>query len=176
VIRAGDSLLFAVNPADYTAPDWSVVFSFRAPLGTAIEITSTDDGTGHLLSVAASVTATWAAATYSGIGRALGPSSAVQTFWTGTLQVLPDLTVQGDNFDNRSHARKCLDAIEAVMLGKASKDVLSSSIAGVSISRLTPEQLITWRNYYAAEVKTEEQNLAAQNGQSTGNNILVRFG
>ncbi|MEY4387783.1 MAG: hypothetical protein RLY20_3066, partial [Verrucomicrobiota bacterium] len=59
--------------------------------------------------------------------------------------------------------------------GRASKDIINTTIAGQSVGRMTPEQLAFWRNYYRAEVSAEEAALDAANGKATGKNILMRF-
>lgn len=170
---AGDTFLLALTPSDYTAPDWSLELHFRAKDGVSIDLSSTDSGGGHLFSVDAGTTAQWNAASYSVVGRAVYSDGSKFTFYTGSMRVLPDLSQQADNFDTRTHSKKCLDAIELVMEGKATRDVLNTTIAGQSVSRLSPEQLVFWRNYYKSEVAAEQALIDAQNGKAQGN--LIRF-
>ena len=173
-IHAGDTLLLNISQDDYPAPDWTVTFSFRCAGGSTIDLSASDNGADHLFSVAAATTSAWVPGLYKGVGRATDGTSYV-TFWKGTLEVLPDLSTQPDNYDTRTHAEKCLDAIEAVLEGKASKDILSTVIAGQSISRLTPQQLMEWRAYYRDEVAAEQAKERAANGLATGRNIHIRF-
>jgi hypothetical protein len=177
-VYAGDTVLFSVGLDDYKASDnWDITFDFRAKDGTAITFTSVDDtvdASRHYVSLAPATTATWIPGDYIGVGRAIKSSQKV-TVWKGALTVEPELNSQTDNFDTRSHARKCLDAIEAVLEGKATRDVLNTTIAGQSIGRLTPDQLISFRAYYRAEVQAEEIAAAIANGEATGKDVLIRF-
>ena len=65
-----------------------------------------------------------------------------------------------------------LDAIEALIEGRATKDVSSYSIAGRSLTRMTPDELVKWRSTYRAEV-ARQRNAGKPNG---GRKItLARF-
>ena len=50
------------------------------------------------------------------------------------------------NADLRSHAKKVLDALEAVIENRATMDQSSMSIAGRSLSRMSVDELLTFRN------------------------------
>lgn len=55
----------------------------------------------------------------------------------------------------QTHAEKVLAAIEAVIENRATADVQSYTIGGRSLTKMTPEQLLHWRNVYRAEVRKE---------------------
>lgn len=93
----------------------------------------------------------------------------------GTLEVKPELAVL-DTYDGRSHVKQVLDALEALILGKASRDQLSYSISGRSLSRLSPAELLKWRDLYKAEYAREIQQLRISQGLGNNNTIKVRFG
>jgi len=175
-IRAGDTLLLSISLSDYPASDsWTLTYTFRKPNGSDISFASTADGDDHAITVAYGTTQTWEPGTYSGEAR-VDDGSQRFTVWSGFIEVLPDLSIQDPNYDARSHARKMLDAIEAVLENRATKAILSTTIAGQSISRYSPEQLLSLRSFYRSEVDAEEAQAAADAGKSTGRNILVRFG
>tara|TARA_R110000803_G_scaffold141233_1_gene207699 strand:- start:2137 stop:2718 length:582 start_codon:yes stop_codon:yes gene_type:complete len=75
----------------------------------------------------------------------------------------------------RSHAKKVLDAIEAVIENRATMDQSSMSIAGRSLSRLTVDELMTFRDRYKAEYLKEIKKARISNGKNSGNEIKVRF-
>jgi hypothetical protein len=79
------------------------------------------------------------------------------------------------NADLRSHAKKVLDSIEAVIEGRASIDQSSMSIAGRSLSRMSVDELMTFRDRYRAEYLKEIKLARIRNGQGTGNTPKVRF-
>lgn len=94
--------------------------------------------------------------------------SALRTVESGHVSVKADPTSQ----DARSHAEKVLDAIEALIEGRATKDVSSYSIAGRSLTRMTPDELVKWRSVYRNEVAAQ-RNAGKVNG---GRKItLARF-
>lgn len=174
-VYAGDSLLFSVVVADYAPSSWTLSYFFRQKQGSVIDLTSAaGSNNDHLFNVAASETAQWLPGSYVGVAR-VGDGTNFRTIGEARLEVLPQLSQQEADYDARTHAEKCLDAIEAVMEGRSTRDVLNTVIAGQSVSRLTPEQLILWRNYYRSEVANERAALDAQNGSATGRNILMRF-
>ena len=91
----------------------------------------------------------------------------------GKTTLLPNLA--DTNADLRSHAKIVLDAIEAVIQGRATIDQSSMSIAGRSLSRLTIDELMTFRDRYKAEYLKECKVARIKNKQSSGNSIKVRF-
>jgi hypothetical protein len=70
-----------------------------------------------------------------------------------------DVELRADlNFDSdlRSHARKVLDAINAVIENRATVDQQSYSIAGRSLTRMSLDDLLKFKNVYQAQVAKEE--------------------
>tara|TARA_R100000781_G_scaffold90233_1_gene55734 strand:+ start:997 stop:1626 length:630 start_codon:yes stop_codon:yes gene_type:complete len=80
------------------------------------------------------------------------------------------------NADLRSHAKKVLDAIEAVIEGRATIDQASMSIAGRSLSRTALSDLMDLRHTYKAEYLKEIKLARIRNKQGSGNTIKVKFG
>ena len=179
---AGDSLDLVITLGDYPASaGWVLTYNFRKggdtpeAGGSEIEFASTASGTSHLFNILAATTAAWLPGDYKGVARvALG--AKILTVWKGPLSVLPDLAQQNDNYDTRSHAKKCLDAITAVMEGKATRDVLNTTIAGQSIARMPWESLISAKAYYQDSVDAELAAENAANGLGNSRNVLIRFG
>ena len=79
------------------------------------------------------------------------------------------------NADLRSHAKKVLDAIEAVIENRATVDQSSFSIAGRSLSRMSIDELLTLKNRYKAEYLKEIKEARIKNKQRSGNTIGVKF-
>ena len=75
---------------------------------------------------------------------------------SGELEVLPSLRDAADGFDGRSEARKALDAIGAVLAGKASTDQKSYSIKGRSLERYSVAELLQLRAFYVCRVQKEQ--------------------
>jgi hypothetical protein len=86
-----------------------------------------------------------------------------------------ELNFADTNADHRSHAKKVLDAIEAVLENRASQDQMSYSIAGRSLSRMSIDDLMRFRDRYRAEYNRELKKWRIKNKQDTGNTIKARF-
>ena len=71
----------------------------------------------------------------------------------------------------RSHAKVVLDAIEAVIENRATIDQSSMSIAGRSLSRMSVDELMTFRNTYKAEYLKEVKMARIKNGHGSGNTV-----
>ena len=76
----------------------------------------------------------------------------------------------------RSHAKIVLDSIEAVIENRANIDQSSMSIAGRSLSRMSIDELLTFRDRYKAEYLKEVKQLRIKNKRGSGNTIKVNFG
>lgn len=174
-IIAGDTLKFTRSFPDYLPAD-SWVLSF-ALVKDSVQITfsSSDNGDGtHLINIDEATTAAYTAGEYRYRARVTNGTD-VFTVETGRVEVVADYVTATGGLDDREHVKKVLDALEATILGKASKDQSSYSIANRSISRMSPNELIEWRNTYKAEyARMLEDDLVSQ-GKSSGRKIRVTF-
>jgi hypothetical protein len=78
-----------------------------------------------------------------------GGSSEVYEVDRGTILFLPRYD-QAAAYDDRSHARKMLDAIESLLESRASADVLEYTIGSRHLKKMSPKELTDWRDYYRA--------------------------
>ncbi len=76
----------------------------------------------------------------------------------------------------RSHAKIVFDSICAVIENRASIDQSSMSIAGRSLSRMSIDELLTFKDRYKAEWLKEVKMARIKNNQGSGNTIKVNFG
>jgi hypothetical protein len=175
-LRAGDTWQWKRSLTDYPAGTWTLKYRFKNAAG-GFEVVAAADGTDHSVTVTAATTTGYAAAKYSWIAW-VEAGAEKYTIDQGTLQVLPDLRTGTATAaqDTRSHARKVLDALEALIEGKATRDQMAYTINGRSLTRLAPEELLKWRSQYVAEVAAEEQAQAIASGHpATGNKLQVRL-
>lgn len=91
----------------------------------------------------------------------------------GDFTAIVDLDV--NQSDPRSHAEIMLDKLESVLQGRADGDVLSYSIAGRSLTKMSPEELVSWRDYYKRELVMERRKERVRRGLPTGATMVVRF-
>ena len=81
----------------------------------------------------------------------------------------------GTTGDTRSHAKIMLDKIESILEGRADADVSSYSIQGRSLSKISINELLQWRDYYKAEYQKEIAKFRRDNKEGTGRVIKVQF-
>lgn len=184
-LTVGDSYSFTTTVDDYPATDgWTLTHILRPrSSGTAIEIEATADGADYLTTITTTESADWDAGEYSVIAQvsmtgerhtldavALADGRLVSNLIT----ILADPT-EGDAVDTRSHARKALDAIQAVILGKAPQAILEYTIKDRGAKSWTPEQLLEFERVYLARVLNEEAAARRAAGLPDGRTSYLRF-
>lgn len=170
---AGDTVQWTKSLKDYPASAGWVV-TYTAINGSAkFTATSTADGDLHAITLAAAATAAYVAGSYYFEGYV---SKAGQRFTisTGWWTVAPNITAS-TTLDARSHARKTLAAIQAVIEGRASIDQQEYTIGNRSLKRTPIADLLVLMSKYETLVKSEDNALALAQGRPTKNRILVRF-
>lgn len=172
-VNAGDTWRWTRSLDDYPASEgW--VLSYTLINGTAkISISATASGDDHAVTVSAATSAGYTAGTYDWRAR-VTKAGEVYTVGEGRLTVRN--AYAGSTFDARSHARKTLDAIEAVIEGRASSSTLEYSIAGRSLKHIPVSDLLALRDRYRAEVKREDAAAAVAAGLPDQRRVYVRFG
>ncbi len=174
-IHQGDSLRFTAELPDYPAPAWTLRYAlFNAD--HVYHIDTSAAGQNHQVDLAS---VPWAPGRYDWTAYVQGPGQR-HVIADGKIRVLPDPALTTPQ-DRRSHARKVLDAIEAVLEARASADQLDlvRSVMGTGLSRYEAEratgELLALRDKYRAEVAREERAEALARGDRLPNKILVRL-
>ena len=164
--------------ADYPTADYALTYEFHEDSGGGgshkFTITATETTTDYLVEIASATTAAYTAGEYNWYAF-ITRSSDSQRIAIDEGHTKLELNFANTNADNRSHAKKVLDAIQATIEGRASQDQMSYSIAGRSLSRMSIDDLLKFRDRYRAEYNREIKNLRIKNKQDTGNTIKVRF-
>jgi hypothetical protein len=175
-VTAGDLVTWKRSLANYLPSDGWVLSYALTKSSVRIEITSSTSGSDHLVSVAASTTASWAAGNYLAQGYVTksATSERYQVF-QGNLKIEPNLAAQSSGYDGRSHARKCLDAIESVLEARAGKAVQSWSGLEQSFSLIPTPDLLTMRDKYRVEYQSEQAASNIARGLGNKSNVFVRF-
>jgi hypothetical protein len=153
----------------------TLLYVFRPAGGGAnVDVTTTIEGQEFRATMSSTVTAAMVS------GRWYWSAFLIRTSDSARVQVddgelMVEANLQVDASDTRTHARRTLDAIEAAIEGRATDTVQSYTIGGRQINKMDAKELITWRNYYINEVRTEEDAERRRNGLSSRNTILARF-
>ena len=172
-VRAGDTWRWLRDLPDYPAPGWTLTYTFHGPQGIA-SIEAAASGTSHLVTVAPEDSADIAPGRYQW-DAAVSDGADRYSVGSGILTVLPDVA-EATSYDGRSHARRMLAAIEAMLEGRATDgdlDVVKTSVGGRSTD-FDLATLAKLRQQYAAAVAAEDAQESAANGGRPGI-LQVRF-
>lgn len=171
-IRVGDTVDFDFSASDYLAPTWALTLVI-VDQNNSYSFDSTDNADGsHNFARTPAQTAAWNPGEYRYYITASDGTDR-HTVESGYIALLRDPAM--GPMDDRSHVKKVLDALEAVIEDKATSDQLSIEIAGRSISKMTPEQILTWHSTYTAMYRKEVRDAEAANGVGRSSKIKVRF-
>ncbi len=178
VIVAGDRLTFKRSDlnSDYPVADYSLKYAARLENAgaTEIEITASESGSDYVVEVPATTTASYAAGVYHWQAYIIRSSDSERvTVDSGTWEVKANRDIA--TTDPRGHVKKVLDAIEATIEGRASKDQEKYAIQGRELWRTPIPDLIVLRDKYRAEYVRETRNERIANGLGHGGNIKTRF-
>ena len=162
----------------YPTSLYSLTYEFQDDAGggsaNAFTITAVETSDAYIVEVPSATTAAYAASTYRWAAFITKTSDSQRvTVDTGFLTV--EANYANTTADQRSHAKKVLDSIQAVMENRATIDQSSFSIAGRSLSRMSVDELFAYRDRYQTEYNAEIKRARIKNKKPTGNTIGVRF-
>lgn len=179
---AGDTIKWRLTYSDYPATTWQLNIYLRGPVkktwAWSSEITAS--GSDFDVDVAASVTAAYPADDDYWLFAYVTDGTQRQQVYSAKLAIKPDLAATTDAYDGRTHAKKMLDAIEATLEGRATREEMSYTVnaGGIQqqVSLLNFDELIKARQFYADVVKSEEAAERIANGTGkSGRQIYTRF-
>ena len=178
-LRAGDTWKWnrTDKVSDYPSPAWTLKYRFKNQAG-GFEITATADGSGGFsVSVDKTTTGAIAAGVYQWQAEVDNGTERYTLERGGYLTVVADFFsgTAGAAFDSRTHARKVLESIEAVIEGRASKDQEEYQIAGRMLKRTPIPDLLKLRQTYQAEVAGQEAAAKLADGLGGARKVQVRF-
>jgi hypothetical protein len=174
-IRVGDTLTWRRSLADYPAGEGWVLSYTLINATHKITITTTADGNDHVVNVPATTSDDYVAGWYDYFSHV---AKGVERYSVGSgrMQVLPNL-VAATTLDTRSHARKMLDAIEALLEKRATTEQLGIMRAafGDRSTDFTHGELLKMRDRYRAEVVSEAQAERLRNGLQAARRVRTRL-
>lgn len=147
---AGDSLTWEFAPGNY--PDtggWTAKTIFTEG-SVNQEVIGTAQGAGWLFKLTPEDSAKFPGALYTWVIQFTNTDQRI-TGATGATQVYPNL----EDGPAKSHAQKVVEALEAVIEGRASQDQIQMTIGGRSITRMSVDDLLKFLNYYRGKLDAE---------------------
>jgi len=162
--------------SDFPTASWNLVYALKAEGSTAApeSLPATKSGNVYTVTKSAIDSAGYVAGIYDWTAFAIRISdSARQRVAFGQFLVLPNPITS--TVDPRSHSVKMLAAIEALLEGRSLENHNSYSIKDRSLTKMTPDELMKWRDYYKTEVLNEKAAERARLGKATGRTFAARF-
>lgn len=171
-VTAGDTVQWTrALPAYPRSAGW--VLSYALVSATALITITGSAGTGaddFAVTVDATTSAGWAPGVYT-VQEYATQSGNRQTVGQYRITVLPNLAAATSGIDTRSQARRTLEAVNAVLEGRASEAELEVTINGRTLKYMPMADLLTLRTALRLDVAIEDR--AA--GLGIGPNLYVRF-
>ncbi|MFH0351040.1 MAG: hypothetical protein ACHBMF_03775 [Chromatiales bacterium] len=173
-LHIGDTWAWKKSLSSYSpTAGWVLGYALRG--AGVIDIIATAAGSDHVVEIPAAITSGWSHGEYrwqshvsAGIER--------HTLDCGILEVLPDLSLIIDpGYDPRSLTKRILDAIQAVIEGRASMDQQSYTIGGRTLERIPIKDLLYFRDRYRADYEAERRHEEGIGTGAPGRNIYVQF-
>jgi hypothetical protein len=172
--RAGDTWAWTRESYDYPAPSWVLTYTLYSS-AAVISFAAAADGTIHSVSLAPATTAAYTAGRYDWVAHVTDGTDRYQVA-SGVITVLPDVA-EAATYDGRSHARKMLDAINALIEGRATAgdlDVVRTSTGDRATDWDLPS-LMKLRQQYAQAVRAEDDAARLIRGERPSRFIATRF-
>jgi hypothetical protein len=168
----GDSVSWIKSLSEYPASEWTLAYAIRGAV--SLNITAAAHGNEYDVAISATQSNTLTAGTYW--WQAVVTKGAERiTVDNGQFIVTPSLQDANAGYDGRSHVKKVLDALEAIIEKRATLDQQSYAIAGRSLSRMTIEEIFIFRDKYKKLYAAELKELDAAKGLGRGNKVQIRF-
>lgn len=163
---------------DYPTDQYALTYEFHIDSGGGgshkFTITATETTTAYIVEVASTVTDDYTADQYKWYAFITRTSDSQRVAVDNGMTTLV-ANFADTNADLRTHAKKVLDAVQAVIENRATIDQSSFSIAGRSLSRMSIDELFLVRDRYRAEYNEEVKKARIRNKKPSGNLIGVRF-
>ncbi len=164
---------------DYSPSAYALTYEFHSDVGGGgskkFTITATEADDTYYIEVNSATTADYVTGDYIWEAYITRTSDSQRIMVdSGRTEITANLA--NTSADLRSHAKKVLDAIEAVIENRATIDQSSMSIAGRSLSRMNIDELMNFRMQYKTEYLKEIKLARIRNKQGSGNTVKVSFG
>lgn len=169
-IQAGLSLRVIVTAPEFPASAWQARAYLRGP--STINLVAAADGESHLFYQCFADTQDWVSGLYDYSVKVFNERDAFE-IERGQVTVVVDRALISSTYDARNHEQRVLEAIEAVIEKRATKDQESYTINGRTLTRTPIEELLKLRSHYRAEIA--QMKRGGRGKRLAGRQLKVRF-
>lgn len=168
-LYAGDTWNWTESLSGYPASDYTLKIYLQHRDEAVIELTGVADGDDHEFTYESD--SDLSGGDYIYRAKAIDGDDNVTTIESGTVTVKADLAA---STDSRNHYQKVIDAVEAIIEGRASKSYESISINGRAITEMSHSELMKLHSRYKYLLKQEAKKEKLAQGLG-GGKILIKF-
>jgi hypothetical protein len=152
-ITAGDTFkLEDISITDYLSTEYTLCFALRGKTPGNYTATSNPDGT-YTFNILHTTTKNFYPGSYRYV-LYVDKSVEQYTIETGAVEIVQRVDLSTKT-DQRSYAKRVLDAIEATIENRATSDQQAYTINGRSLTRISIQDLLKLREYYKELVAKE---------------------
>lgn len=175
-LRAGDTWKWTKSLADYPATSWTLKYRFKYPTAAGFEVVAVASGSDYAVTVSAAASTGYAPGVWTWQSWVEGGSAEKYSIGSGSVRIDPDYRsgVAATEFDDRSHARKTLEAIEA-WIESRNPGVQDYEIAGRRMRYIPIPDLLKLRQRYQAEVAAQTAAEAIVAGRASPKKVQFRI-
>ena len=166
-LRAGSAYSWTENKFD--AGDGTLEYTIFN--GSAVYTVS---GDGVDFALTSADTKSWRNGKYSWVLRRVVDAER-EDLASGRLEILPNPNISPNGLDDRTHAERVLEALEATLENRATDDMDSFTIRGRTISSMPIKDLLSFRALYKREVAAEANARRLAAGLPSNRFIRTRF-
>lgn len=169
---AGDTWDWTLNLQDYDPAVYTLKYFLRGP--NTLDIVATASGTAFNAKTLSAATAVLSAGIYAWSMCVFDASNNRTELDRGQVEVLADIAGETAGLENRSWVKVSLDAVRAVLTGRASRVEKQYMINGREVQLLSPQELIALEGYLSSRYRREQ----VESGQLSPNSsqVQVSFG
>lgn len=175
-LAAGDTVSFRKTLPRYLATDgWALTYEMRGG-GSPVEFTSVADGTDHLVTVAAAVTASWVPGEYALVGYAIKAATGERFgIYENACTVSPNLVGSQADQPVKTFYQQMLENTQAELLRLSKHSVIESDIEGTRILREKRKDLANEQARWLQLRQNEIEGQRAADGLPSKNKIHPSF-
>lgn len=172
----GESLSWKKTYSDYPADDgWTLNYYFRG-VGEGFDVEADAEGSSFIVTVPKTLTENMSVGRYS-FQAFVAKGDEVIEVDAGEVSVFPSLSAltPSTSYDGRSQNEKILEAIDAALEGKATKDQLDYSIGDRQLRRYDINEMLKMRQTFQKLVNEEKLRERRKKGLGIGKTFYTRF-
>tara|TARA_R110002020_G_scaffold440982_1_gene651688 strand:+ start:737 stop:1324 length:588 start_codon:yes stop_codon:yes gene_type:complete len=177
LVAAGTTWKWNRAYTNYPNSTFTLKYYFREVRGVySLDVTAAADtnGSGFIISVPKATTELVTPGIYAGRGYVEDATDRYLVY-DNQIEVMADFKLVSEGEDLRTHNAKVLEQIKALLENKFVDDSQSYSIAGRSLTKMTPTELYTHKLYYEQQVIAENRRARAKQNLPTGQTIYGVF-